>query len=231
MKPHPLRSDLYPSQICFHHILNLSDSPTMKLQLTLVLICVLFPKALTLKCYQCIPASSGTCNTQTCPDQCGSATAEVTMSGVSQVVSVKNCTVSGQCLSGSLNIGFEQLTINTQCCSTDLCNSQNVSALSHGTLNGNKCYTCIGKDCTGTVSCVGIEDRCITATAIYSSGSKVTVKGCVSRSFCTVDTSILQATGVTGSVSCCEGNLCNSAEGVKLSLLIMLVPLISILFI
>ncbi|KAL7859152.1 hypothetical protein SRHO_G00142990 [Serrasalmus rhombeus] len=202
----------------------------MKLQLTLVLISVLFPKALTLKCYQCIPGPSGTCtDTQTtCPDQCASATAVVTTSAGPQAVSVKNCTVSGLCLSGSLNIGFGKLTINTQCCSTDLCNSQNAPALSQGALNGNKCYTCSNNDCTQTVSCVGTEDRC---TVIYSSGSKVTAKGCVSKSFCTVDSSNFQAVGVTGSMSCCQGNLCNSAEGVKLSLLIMLVPLISILFI
>ncbi|XP_036448317.1 urokinase plasminogen activator surface receptor-like [Colossoma macropomum] len=205
----------------------------MKLQLTLVLICVLFPKALTLNCYQCIPSASGTCtDTQTtCTDQCGSATAVVTIGGVQQQVSTKTCLASGLCVSGSLNIGFGTMTFNSQCCSTNLCNSQNVAALSQGSANGNKCYTCINNDCTGTVNCAGTEDRCISAT-VYYSNSQVTAKGCVSKSLCTTDTSNLQAVGVTGSVTCCEGNLCNSAEGVKLSLLIMLVPLLSsILFI
>ncbi|KAL7864062.1 hypothetical protein AOLI_G00154820 [Acnodon oligacanthus] len=203
----------------------------MKLQLTLVLICELFPKALTLMCYQCIPGLSGTCtDTQTtCTDLCGSTTAVVTISGVQQQVSTKTCAVSGLCVSGSLNIGFGRLTINSQCCSTDLCNSQNAPALSQGTANGNKCYTCSNNDCTGTVSCEGTEDRCITATVNYSN-SQVKAKGCVSKSFCTVDTSVLQAVGVTGSVSCCEGNLCNSAEGVKLGLLILLVPLLFSIF-
>ncbi|KAI4893940.1 hypothetical protein NFI96_032708, partial [Prochilodus magdalenae] len=38
------RSDLYLTQICIHHILNLSDPSAMKLQVTLALICVLFPQ-------------------------------------------------------------------------------------------------------------------------------------------------------------------------------------------
>ncbi|KAL7864060.1 hypothetical protein AOLI_G00154800 [Acnodon oligacanthus] len=42
-----------------------------------------------------------------------------------------------------------------------------------------------------------------------------------------VDLSRMKATGISGRVSCCEGNLCNSAEGVKLGLLNLLVPLIS----
>ncbi|KAL6483694.1 hypothetical protein MHYP_G00085660 [Metynnis hypsauchen] len=204
----------------------------MKLQLTLALICVLFPKALTLTCYQCIPGLSGTCtNTQTnCTDQCGSTTAVVTISGAQQQASTKTCAVSGLCVSGSLNIGFGSLTMNSQCCSTDLCNNQTMPALSQGTATGNKCYTCNNNDCTGTVSCMGTEDRCISATVIYSS-TQVKAKGCVSKSFCTTSTSNLQAIGVNGSVNCCVGNLCNTAEGVKLSLLIMLVPLISIFFI
>ncbi|KAI4904707.1 hypothetical protein NFI96_025771 [Prochilodus magdalenae] len=63
-------------------------------------------------------------------------------------------------------------------------------------------------------------------------GTSVTLKGCVSRSLCTASKS-----SVWGKkdlrlteMSCCKGNLCNSAAGVKLSLLIMLVPLLSSFF-
>ncbi|KAL6483693.1 hypothetical protein MHYP_G00085650 [Metynnis hypsauchen] len=105
--------------------------------------------------------------------------------------------------------------------------------------NGRKCYTCANGDCSGTVNCEGNEDQCISTTG-NSVGAQV--KGCASRSFCTAGAASMQTAGVTGGVTCCDGNLCNgglskndvynSAEGVKLGLLIMLVPLISsILFI
>ncbi|XP_036418611.1 ly6/PLAUR domain-containing protein 3-like [Colossoma macropomum] len=205
----------------------------MKLQVTLALISVLLPKALTLECYRCIPDVSGTCtDTQTvCADRCGSATALVNTAGIEQKVSAKDCAVAAECVNGSLNLGLMKMTINTQCCTTDRCNTQVPAALPFGSPNGKKCYTCVNNDCTGTVSCLGGEDQCVSATAT-ASGVQVTMKGCASRSLCTADASSMQAAGITGSVSCCEGNLCNSAEGVKLSLLIMLVPLISsVLFI
>ncbi|KAL6483690.1 hypothetical protein MHYP_G00085620 [Metynnis hypsauchen] len=200
----------------------------MKLQLTLVLICVLFPKALTLNCYQCIPGLTGTCtDTQTtCPDQCGSQTFVVSAAGVNQEISEKTCSTSALCVSGSLNLGLLSMSLNSQCCSTDLCNSQKAPASSQGSSNGNQCYTCTNNDCTGTVSCLGDEVQCISATAT-TAGVQVALKGCASRSLCSTDITNLQAAGITGSVSCCNGNLCNSAEGVKLGLLIMLVPLIS----
>ncbi|KAL6483685.1 hypothetical protein MHYP_G00085570 [Metynnis hypsauchen] len=205
----------------------------MKLQLTLVLICVLLPKALTLQCYQCIPGLTGTCtDTQTtCPDRCGSATVHVSAAGVEQTVRTKDCAAAAECVSGSLNLGVMKMTMNTQCCTTDRCNSQFPAVLPLGSLNGNKCYTCTDNDCRATVSCEGDEDHCLSATAT-AGGVQVAVKGCVSRNLCTAEESSMQAAGITGSVSCCEGNLCNGAEGVKLSLLIMLVPLIfSTLFI
>ncbi|XP_036418612.1 ly6/PLAUR domain-containing protein 3-like [Colossoma macropomum] len=205
----------------------------MKLQVTLALISVLLPKALTLECYRCIPDVSGTCtDIQTvCADRCGSATALVSAAGIEQEVSAKDCAVAAECVNGSLNLGLMKMTVHMQCCTTDLCNTQVPAALPFGSLNGKKCYTCVNNDCTGTVSCEGDEDQCVSATATVS-GVEVKVKGCASRSLCTADASSMQTAGVTGSVSCCEGNLCNSAEGVKLSLLIMLAHLISsILFI
>ncbi|XP_036448316.1 phospholipase A2 inhibitor and Ly6/PLAUR domain-containing protein-like [Colossoma macropomum] len=205
----------------------------MRLQIALSLICVLFPKALTLKCYQYKPGLPGTCTTtQTdCPDQCTTGTIVVNTGGQQQEMSKKTCAVAAECVTGSVNLGVLKTSVNLKCCSTDLCNSQKVEALPQGSPNDNKCYTCVADDCTGTVSCEGDEDHCI-STTVTAGDTKKMMKGCASRSLCTAGVSTLQAAGVTGSLSCCEGNLCNSAEGVKLSLLIMLVPLISsILFI
>ncbi|XP_036448327.1 ly-6/neurotoxin-like protein 1 [Colossoma macropomum] len=146
-------------------------------------------------------------------------------------VNMKGCAAAGQCVSGSLNLGLVKTSLNSKCCSTDLCNSNKAPALPKGSPNGRKCYACADDDCFRTVDCEGDEDQCISGR-VSVGGAQMKMKGCASRSFCTADASSMKATGVTGSVTCCEGNLCNGAEGVKLSLLIMLVPLISsILFI
>ncbi|KAL6483691.1 hypothetical protein MHYP_G00085630 [Metynnis hypsauchen] len=201
----------------------------MRLQVTLLLVCVLFPKAQTLKCYQCVPGLSGKCtNTQTdCPEQCASMTTTVYVGGVhTGDVNVKNCAAAGQCVSGSRNLGFVKTTINSKCCSSNFCNSNKAPALPKRSPNGRKCYACTDDDCSRTVNCEGDEDQCI-STRVNSGGAQVKMKGCASRSFCTTDKWSLQTAGVTEDVSCCEGDLCNGAEGLKLSLIIMLVPLIS----
>ncbi|XP_036448314.1 urokinase plasminogen activator surface receptor-like [Colossoma macropomum] len=201
----------------------------MKLQLTLALICVLLPQVRTYAiCYLCIPDASGTCKEMqtVCADRCGSQTTLVSAGGVQEVSSVKACAVASQCVNGSLNLGHVKMTVHTQCCTTDRCNSQNPAALPFGSPNGKKCYTCTNNDCKGTVNCEGDQDRCI-ITTVTSGNVQVKAKGCASRSLCAADASSMKAAGVTATESCCKGDMCNSAEGVKLSLLIMLVPLIS----
>ncbi|XP_036447935.1 prostate stem cell antigen-like [Colossoma macropomum] len=86
-----------------------------------------------------------------------------------------------------------------------------------------KCYACVSVVCT-TQQCKADADRCYTAT-VSTVGVEVTEKGCANKTMCDEAASSWMPT-------CCNTDLCNSAEGVKLSLLIMLVPLISsILFI
>ncbi|KAL6483732.1 hypothetical protein MHYP_G00086040 [Metynnis hypsauchen] len=138
----------------------------------------------------------------------------------------KTCATAGQCVTGSLNLGHMKMTFNAKCCSTDLCNSQKVPVLPQGSPNGKICYACSEDGCSETVRCEGDQDRCISAT-VNSGGVKMTMRGCVSRSLCAGDTSNIEEAGITGDVRCCEGNLCNSAAGVKLSLLILLVSLLS----
>ncbi|KAI4877762.1 hypothetical protein NFI96_028380, partial [Prochilodus magdalenae] len=165
-----------------------------------------------LQCHQCIPGLNGTCtDTQkNCSDQCGSVTVLVSAGGQEKERKVKDCATTEECVNGSLNLGFVKMTINTKCCNTDLCNNQTVPALPFGAPNGKTCFTCVNNDCTGTVNCAGDEDQCISAT-VTSAGVQVTVKGCASRSVCAASASSLQAAGITGNVTCCEGDLCNSA--------------------
>ncbi|KAI4904706.1 hypothetical protein NFI96_025770 [Prochilodus magdalenae] len=177
---------------------------------------------LPLQCYQCIPGLTGTCtDTQiSCPDQCGSATIFTSAGGQQHVISVKDCAAAPECISGSLNLGVSKTTINTKCCSTDLCNSQTLPALS-GSPNGRRCYTCVGNDCTKTVNCEGIEDRCITVhgktclhiNTLCSPGGhqqQVSIKGCAAAPECFSGSMNLGLSKTTINTKCCSTNLCNS---------------------
>ncbi|XP_036420348.1 prostate stem cell antigen-like [Colossoma macropomum] len=83
-----------------------------------------------------------------------------------------------------------------------------------------QCYECDRPTCDlKPVNCTSSEDRCHTTKE--SGGQKTITKGCTTQAKCEENKSM----------KCCATDLCNSAEGVKLSLLIMLVPLISTLFI
>nr|XP_020515297.1 CD59 glycoprotein-like [Labrus bergylta] len=77
---------------------------------------------------------------------------------------------------------------------------------------GLRCYTCIAADprsCTDTRSCGPGLDRCST---FKKDGTDVTTKGCINSLSCAV-----------GVMSCCEGDLCNSAVPTGSSVLLLLV--------
>ncbi|MCJ8742043.1 hypothetical protein PDJAM_G00077700, partial [Pangasius djambal] len=57
-----------------------------------------------------------------------------------------------------------KVTNNAKCCSTDLCNSETLQALPKQDPNGRMCYRCDGTSCSGTVSCEGVEDRCLSVS-------------------------------------------------------------------
>ncbi|XP_036420347.1 weak toxin CM-3-like [Colossoma macropomum] len=85
-----------------------------------------------------------------------------------------------------------------------------------------KCYECKKPPCgSENVTCPTPQESCFSQTE-ESGGQKTITKGCTTQAKCEENKSM----------KCCATDLCNSAEGVKLSLLITLVPLISsILFI
>ncbi|KAB5546707.1 hypothetical protein PHYPO_G00075100 [Pangasianodon hypophthalmus] len=212
----------------------------MELQVTLILSCLLFSTALALQCYQCISSPSGNCESTVtyCPDQCGSMTTTMNMGGTFMNISVKSCMAATQCINGSIHV-MNQLTANiiTECCTTDLCNTETPPVLMNETSNGQKCYTCVGENCTmdcqgghcintlETVDCVGNEDRCINMT-VSAFGLTIAMEGCATKSVCDM-AAVQEMMGLGADVQCCEGNLCNAAESFTLSFLLMLIPLLS----
>uniref|UniRef100_A0A671LWA6 Snake toxin/toxin-like domain-containing protein n=1 Tax=Sinocyclocheilus anshuiensis TaxID=1608454 RepID=A0A671LWA6_9TELE len=156
----------------------------------------LFFSALTLKCYGCSPDSAEACTqTLTCPFRCGYMTTNIFVDGK--------------------NVGSNKaVTLNSQCCTTDYCNSP---------LNGKKCFTCSATtDCTHTLACEGDETQCFITTGepfIISSSSSNT-------SMCFVAYR-QNPYGFGAYMKCCEGNLCNGAQNLSVYFL-MLVPLLSL---
>ncbi|XP_048054005.1 urokinase plasminogen activator surface receptor-like [Megalobrama amblycephala] len=194
----------------------------MDLQISVFLLFILFTAGHSLKCYECM-SLTGSCTgqtEQTCPSgysQCESSTGITKVGDITSKVQGKGCVPA--CQSGSINFGLVRTA--TSCCNTDLCNLQDAPDPSN-VPNGKKCYTCDGESCSAILSCSGDEDRCITATE--TSGSvTATVKGCISKSICDATTAVRNVV----SISCCEGNLCNSAQSVSQSFLFLCCSLLS----
>uniref|UniRef100_A0A669DTI8 Urokinase plasminogen activator surface receptor-like n=1 Tax=Oreochromis niloticus TaxID=8128 RepID=A0A669DTI8_ORENI len=184
--------------------------------LVLILGMVLLPPACALKCYECIPGPSGSCTqtTKDCPSntQCGSVRL-TSYAGDSKLFDIKgkSCAAAEECVQASLNFGVSRTLINTKCCTSELCNSQDVPEGSISSPNGKKCFQCDGIDCTKTLKCNGNEDHCI-STAVTVEGKKVTVKGCASKLICS-KTQSAQISAIIGEeINCCQGDLCNSAR-------------------
>ncbi|XP_026040537.1 mucin-13-like [Astatotilapia calliptera] len=181
--------------------------------LALILGILLLPKTCPLECYECIPGPSGSCNetTKECPSntQCGSVRMISNMGGSEFKFMGRTCVTPDQCFSGSVNFGFAQVVINSKCCTSHLCNSQDVPDWSIPSPNGKKCSQCDGNDCTKTLTCNRNEDYCISA-AVNAGGETTKVKGCASKMICS-NTQTAQLSGIIGGeVSCCQGDLCNS---------------------
>uniref|UniRef100_A0A3B1JMD6 UPAR/Ly6 domain-containing protein n=1 Tax=Astyanax mexicanus TaxID=7994 RepID=A0A3B1JMD6_ASTMX len=119
-------------------------------------------------------------------------------------VQIKKCATSPECVSGNMNLGAVKMSLNTKCCSTDFCISARYCQSSP---NGRKCYTCDNNDCTGIVDCEGDEDHCVNINKVRKREL---------RSVCTEGQASMSSAGVSGSVNCCQGNLCNGAERVNL---------------
>ncbi|XP_035259861.1 urokinase plasminogen activator surface receptor-like [Anguilla anguilla] len=188
-----------------------------------------------LDCYVCQAGATGSCfseSTETChasKTNCASIT-ETHYEGdtLTSTMKRKSCAAQDECVTGSVNIGIARKTVNTECCSTDLCNTALAPELPNSSPNGKKCFTCVGNNCTSTLECKGSEDRCINATE-STGGQAMTTKGCASQTFCSGSLNAqIESNGVD--LNCCEGNLCNNALRIGQSVLfLLLVPLASVI--
>ncbi|MCJ8742044.1 hypothetical protein PDJAM_G00077710 [Pangasius djambal] len=205
----------------------------MRTQVTLLLVCMIASGALSLQCrpyvydidYKVVPTN--------CTNTCARTTTSVDIyivSGVSgltlmTVDDLIHCGSPERCVNASINVGVVKIANNTQCCSTNLCNNRTLPVMPPQPINGRRCYTCNENDCSHKLHCEGAEDRCITAT-VAQGPNVMSLKGCTTKNVC--NTTLLRAHGlIMTDVECCEGNLCNGAEGFTLSFLLMLVPLLS----
>ncbi|XP_034731350.1 urokinase plasminogen activator surface receptor-like [Etheostoma cragini] len=141
-------------------------------------------------------------------------------------VNSKSCVLAEECIEASANFGIGKTSITSRCCTSNLCNSQPAPEPSKSNPNGKKCFYCDGQKCTNTLSCEGNQDYCI-STTVNAGSQKVTMKGCASKIMCSTQTT--QAAGALGSdISCCQGNLCNSASSTSVGLLLLVAPLVSL---
>ncbi|XP_056142889.1 urokinase plasminogen activator surface receptor-like [Lampris incognitus] len=142
-------------------------------------------------------------------------------------VSMKSCAMLFQCINGSINFGITRTQISSRCCSTDLCNSQNIPVLNNSNPNGRRCFTCNSQDCAATLDCLGEEDRCIT-TKVEVGNKKMDMKGCASKSVCIGGAAAQMGGSMTGDLNCCEGNLCNYSKSIEVSLFLLVTLAVSI---
>ncbi|XP_056619229.1 urokinase plasminogen activator surface receptor-like [Triplophysa dalaica] len=174
--------------------------------------------------------SNGPCtdSVNTCQFQCGSMTTTVYGGGFKQSHVTKTCADPYSCITGSMNFGLSKVTINSQCCSTDLCNSNNAPELPRRSPNGKACFTCdVMGDCSKILPCEGDENQCFTLK-VELNGRSETQKGCSSQLFCGSYAARANVSRLSGGndLKCCGGNLCNSAQSMKG----FFFPLISVIF-
>lgn len=148
-----------------------------------------------LQCFRCTSLGSTTCTvtTQTCSaarPYCLTSSVSLNSGFTVQNSLLKTCSAADFCnkqITG--NFGNLILTIRTDCCTTDSCNSAgfNISGMNTA-LNGRFCNGCYGassSDCavSSRTPCAGNQDQCITASGNFSS-SPFYVSGCASSDLC-----------------------------------------------
>ncbi|XP_065098164.1 uncharacterized protein [Paramisgurnus dabryanus] len=197
------------------YIIYSSSGSAMALHISLILITLFCSKALTLSCYNCTEPTN-------CAQNCSSTASCVSTFKYDSTPNQPATTISRGCVSSACNSGisYGNIRINVQCCDTEKCNNQSAPVLSP---NMKTCYTCIDKDCSKTLNCTDNEKNCFSGTDL---STNTTYKGCVSS--CEVPKTQWSN---YDNVTCCTGNLCNDAQSLTLSLVLLLPPLFYIFMI
>ncbi|XP_059194498.1 urokinase plasminogen activator surface receptor-like [Centropristis striata] len=202
--------------------------------LALIFGIVFLPKVYTLTCNECELGKTGTCapKLKECPSnqKCGAMRLTSYVGGFKMVdYTSKGCSSAEECVEASFNFGVGRTAVANKCCSSKLCNANPAPEPSKSTPNGKKCFYCdTTQDCSRTLDCEGSEDYCISSKLTVAE-TKVTMKGCASKFFCSGKSTaeISQFTG--GEISCCQGNFCNSASSTSAGLLLLVAPLLSLM--
>ncbi|XP_029105365.1 phospholipase A2 inhibitor subunit gamma B-like [Scleropages formosus] len=188
-----------------------------------LLFCLAFSKRDAQNCKQCAGESWAGCNgtEKICVAQqkCVSVASESIENVLEDKDEVKKITkkVARNCASPdfcdadlSMNFKYAVWKIRTTCLSDQV----HITVAEEAPANGRKCIGCIAapSQCTKTVECRGKEDMCISAREQVA-GNIMVIKGCATQSACKLGVNISELLGpvLVGSVSCCEGNLCNAA--------------------
>ncbi|XP_078141882.1 phospholipase A2 inhibitor and Ly6/PLAUR domain-containing protein-like [Centroberyx gerrardi] len=215
----------------------------MKLILTLALIWTLFNTAEALQCQTCTSSDPQCTNTtsHTCPSdsdqRCVTAAIKATNSTQHFQRILKSCVPSSHCSDNttySENFGFASLAASLKCCNTDGCNSETLPFPTDQASNSLQCFSCdsMGStECNSKIQCVGMEDRCFSGRVTDRPYTFPTF-GCASANLCDHLTTLPDGfTHFTSGPNCCQGNLCNSAWAVKLSVFPLLLGLFTLTFI
>ncbi|KAG7469195.1 hypothetical protein MATL_G00126400 [Megalops atlanticus] len=201
-------------------------------------LCAAFTAGHALNCTGCTAEDWASCNgtVSACGERqkCVSAASELIQALYREKRVTKKvaraCVDAGFCNANlSFNFKYASWKIRTTC---DGIQAPTVSGEAEP--NGLRCVGCIAvpSECTKAVECRGEERMCITVTEKVA-GNIMVNKGCATRSACKQGVNISDLLGpvLTGSVSCCEGNLCNGAGTGWHSLLLqlLLLPLVGFL--
>ncbi|XP_036809407.1 phospholipase A2 inhibitor subunit gamma B-like [Oncorhynchus mykiss] len=170
---------------------------TMKLILTLSLICIHFCSVEMLQCFNCTDAACTNSSLVTCPasnERCLTATRTIQGPDNTTVV-LKMCSPSSICVTPlntevtvSGNLGIIRAASNQLCCNTNGCNKETLSAPS-SLANGRQCtsYSSFqGVVHNSTVACLGVEDQCLSfsGNVLGSINYMVNIQGCTSTNVC-----------------------------------------------
>ncbi|XP_037625518.1 urokinase plasminogen activator surface receptor-like isoform X1 [Sebastes umbrosus] len=197
----------------------------MKLILSLTLIWALSSTAGALQCQTCTDTQCSTTVLQTCSSEtmCVTASIQATSSGTPAQQIFKACASSSLCPATgsqtfSANLGVSSAVASATCCNTDNCNAGTLPFPAAQTNNSLQCFTCnpATSQCTSTLQCKGVEDRCLQAS-VTSGSSTSPAFGCASANLCAAAASLgslpfMQSVGtISSGPSCCGTSLCNTA--------------------